>query len=132
MVGSGRSVGAGVRPEPEEGITIVGEATRLIGVAGSVTTVAAVEIGLAVYDRDRTHGFVLTKAAAEDVFRTLATERRADRAHNPGLAADRVDTIVAGSLVLVTAMRHLGFDSCTVSEADILDGIAAELLRDTR
>ena len=46
---------------------------------------AAVEIGLATYDRDRIHHFVLTHDAAEDVFRTLATEPRADRIHNPGL-----------------------------------------------
>jgi exopolyphosphatase / guanosine-5'-triphosphate,3'-diphosphate pyrophosphatase len=102
-------------------------AKRMIGLAGSITTVAAVEIGLHTYDRDRIHHFVLTKAAAEDVFRTLATERRADRAFNPGLAPERVDTIVAGAAILVTIMRHFEFDECLVSENDILDGIVASL-----
>ena len=105
----------------------VSEATRLIGVAGSVTTMAAVEIGLIDYDRDRTHHFVLRRAAAEDVFRTLATEKRADRAHNPGLAPDRVNTIVAGALILVAIMRHFDLDECLVSETDSLDGLAASL-----
>jgi exopolyphosphatase/guanosine-5'-triphosphate,3'-diphosphate pyrophosphatase len=98
-------------------------ARRLIGLAGTVTTVAAVEIGLATYDRDRIHHFVLTKAAAEDVFRTLATESLADRRHNPGLDAARADVIVGGCCVLVSIMRAFGFGECLVSEADILDGL---------
>ncbi len=104
-------------------------ADRLIGVAGSIVTVAAVEIGLPTYDRDRLHRFELTRAAAEDVFRTLATENRRDRAHNPGLAADRVDTIVAGALILVTVMRHWKHDVCLVSQTDGLDASARSMLR---
>jgi exopolyphosphatase/guanosine-5'-triphosphate,3'-diphosphate pyrophosphatase len=108
-------------------IPAVKEARTLVGVAGTVTTMAAVEIGLAAYDRDRIHHFVLTKAAAEDVFRTLATERRADRIHNPGLEEARADVIVGGAAILVTIMRHFDFAECLVSEADILDGLAASL-----
>jgi exopolyphosphatase/guanosine-5'-triphosphate,3'-diphosphate pyrophosphatase len=102
-------------------------ARRLVGLAGTVTTVAAVEIGLADYDRDRIHHFVLTRTAAEDVFRTLATEPRRDRIFNPGLEEGRADVIVAGCVILVTIMRHFGFDECLVSEADILDGLAMSL-----
>jgi exopolyphosphatase / guanosine-5'-triphosphate,3'-diphosphate pyrophosphatase len=98
------------------------EARRLVGLAGTVTTMAAVEIGLPVYDRDRIHHFVLTREAAEDVFRTLATEAADDRRHNPGLEAGRVDVIVGGAAVLVAVMRHWAFDELIVSEADILDG----------
>ena len=105
------------------------DAARMVGLAGSVTTVAAVELGLARYDRDRIHHFRLTRAAAEDVFRTLATEARDDRRANPGLEAERVDVIVGGALILVAVMRYFDFDDCLVSEADILDGIAASLLR---
>ena len=105
----------------------LGAADRLVGVAGTVTTVAAVEIGLLEWDRDRVHGFVLTRDAAEDVFRTLATEPLVDRVHNPGLSADRADVIVAGCCILVGVMRRLGFDECLVSDADLLDRIAAEL-----
>lgn len=103
------------------------QATRLIGVAGSITTAAAVEIGMSTYDREKVHHFVLTRAAAEDVFRTLATERRADRAANPGLPPDRVDTIVAGVLILVTVLRHFDASEILVSDSDILDGAAASL-----
>jgi len=104
------------------------EASLLVGLAGTVTTVAAVELGLARYDRDRIHHFRLTRAAAEDVFRTLATEARADRIHNPGLEEARADVIVGGCCVLVAVLRYFELAECLVSEADILDGMAAGLL----
>jgi exopolyphosphatase / guanosine-5'-triphosphate,3'-diphosphate pyrophosphatase len=107
----------------------VREAARLVGLAGTVTTMAAVEMGLQAYDRGRVHHFVLTRDAAEDVFRTLATEKRADRIFNPGLEEARADVIVGGALVLVTIMRWLDADDCLVSEADILDGLVGTLLR---
>lgn len=103
------------------------DAATLVGLAGTVTTVAAVELGLAEYDPVRIHHFVLTKAAAEDVFRTLATETAAQRRHNPGLEPGRVDVIVGGAAVLVTVLRTLGFDELLVSEADILDGLIRSL-----
>ncbi len=114
----------------ERAIPGVAEAVTLVGLAGTVTTVAAVEMGLPEYDRDKIHHFRLTKAAAEDVFRTLATENAAARAHNPGLEAGRVDVIVGGAIVLVTILRALGFDEVLVSEADILDGLARTALQE--
>ena len=107
------------------------EARQLVGLAGTVTTVAAVEQGLATYDRDRIHHFSLTRAAAEDVFRTLATERRADRLHNPGLEPGRADVIVGGTAILVAIMRYFDFETCLVSESDILDGLVLSLLEGT-
>lgn len=101
---------------------------RLVGVAGTITTVAAVELGLATYDRDRIHHFGLSKEAAEDVFRTLATESLADRIHNPGLHPGRADVIVAGVCILVRIMRYFDFEECLVSEADLLDGLAMSML----
>jgi exopolyphosphatase/guanosine-5'-triphosphate,3'-diphosphate pyrophosphatase len=109
-------------------VPAVADARTLVGVAGTITTVAAVEIGLATYDRDRIHHFRLTRDAAEDVFRTLATESRADRIHNPGLEEARADVIVGGCCVLVAIFRRFGFDEMIVSEADILDGLALSLV----
>ncbi len=100
----------------------------VVGVGGTITTVAAVELGLLSHDPASLEGFVLTRDAAEDVFRTLATESRRDRAFNPGLPADRVDLIVGGCCVLVEAMRHLGIEQVRVSRHDLLDGVVAELL----
>ncbi len=103
-------------------------ASTVIGLAGTVSTVAAVEIGLATYDRDRIHHFVLTKDAVEDVFRTLATEARVDRMANPGLEEARADVIVGGCCALVALYRRLGLDQVLVSEADILDGLARSVI----
>lgn len=104
------------------------EARTFVGLAGTITTVAAVEIGLAEYDRERIHHFHLTHAATEDVFRTLATESHDDRLANPGLERERADVIVGGCCVLVAIFRHWGFDECLVSEADILDGLALSMM----
>lgn len=101
---------------------------KLVATGGTATTAAAVELGLAAYDSDRIHRFELTRAAAEDVFRTLATESAADRIANPGLHPDRAGVIVAGLCILVKVMRYFDFDRCLVSEADILDGLARSLL----
>ena len=131
-------------PAPEELSNAIAEATELfddllrdlpqahaartvIGLAGTVTTVAAVEMGLAEWDRDVIHHFRLTRAAAEDVFRTLATEALADRVHNPGLEAARADVIVGGCCALVALFRTLGLDDLLVSESDILDGLVFSL-----
>jgi exopolyphosphatase/guanosine-5'-triphosphate,3'-diphosphate pyrophosphatase len=104
------------------------EARQLVGLAGTITTVAAVEMGLPEYDRERVHHFRLTRDAAEDVFRTLATETRAQRLHNPGLEEARADVIVGGTAILVAIMRTFEHDECLVSEADILDGLVRSLL----
>jgi exopolyphosphatase/guanosine-5'-triphosphate,3'-diphosphate pyrophosphatase len=100
----------------------------LVGLAGTVSAVAAVEQGLAEYDRSRIHHFVLTKDAAEDVFRTLATESRAERLGNPGLEEARADVIVGGCCALVAILRYFDADRLLVSEADILDGLALSQL----
>ena len=93
-----------------------------------MTTVAAVEQGLPEYDRERIHHFRLTRAAAEDVFRTLALEPAAERRHNPGLEPERVDVIVGGAIVLAAILRTFAFDELLVSEDDILDGLARSLV----
>ena len=99
------------------------DARTLVGVGGTITTVAAVEIGLPVYDRGRVHHFRLTRAAAEDVYRTLATEPLLDRVHNPGLQRERADVIIGGCVVLVGIMRRLHAPELVVCDADLLDAL---------
>ena len=106
----------------------VANARTLVGLAGTVSCAAAVEIGLAEYDRDRIHHFRLSKEAVEDVYRTLATEDREERMANPGMEEARVDVIVGGLSILVKVMRQFDFDECLVSESDILDGLVASQL----
>ena len=113
-------------------VPALAEPARMIGLAGTVTTVAAVEIGLTAYDPARTHHFWLSRHAAEDVYRTLATESRAARLGNPGLEEARVDVIVGGCVVLVALLRFFDLEGCMVSESDILDGLAMSLLSPAR
>ena len=102
-------------------------AKTLIGTAGTVWTMGAIELGVDASESERIHHFRLTRAAAEEIFRTLATEPIAQRRHNPGLEPGRVDVIVGGVIVVVSVMRHWGFDEMLVSEADILDGLARSI-----
>jgi exopolyphosphatase / guanosine-5'-triphosphate,3'-diphosphate pyrophosphatase len=111
----------------EREIPAVREAATLVGLAGTITTVAAIELGLTEYDRDKIHHFRLDRTSAEDVFRTLATEPADVRRHNPGLEPGRVDIIVGGTLILVTIMRTFDFKELLVSEADILDGLVRSI-----
>lgn len=105
----------------------LGEAHTLVGLAGSVTTVAAVALGLETYDASRVHGTRLSAATvAKTSARLLAMthdERAAIRVIHPG----RVDVINAGVLVLRRIMEATGSPEVLVSEHDILDGIAWSL-----
>ena len=98
---------------------------EIIGVAGTIVTIAMVELGLTQFDVLKLHGFALTRDAAEDVFRTLATEALRDRLFNPGLNADRADVIVGGCCAVVAIMRKLQRSHIIISTASLLDGVVA-------
>lgn len=101
--------------------------SRLIGLAGTVSTLSMLEQGLAVYDWARVHHSVLDLAAVERWCETLAREHAATRARRPGMVAGREDVIVGGAVVLRAVMRRYGFERCLVSETDILDGLASSI-----
>ena len=103
-------------------------ATRVVGVAGTIVTIAAIELGIARFDPVALHDMTLTREAAEDVFRTLATESLIDRKSNPGLPPERADVIVGGCCALVGIMRRLRIPSVTVSVHNLLDGVVQHIL----
>jgi exopolyphosphatase/guanosine-5'-triphosphate,3'-diphosphate pyrophosphatase len=102
---------------------------RLVGLAGTVSTLASLQLGMTEYDRDRIHHAVLSAVDVGAWLRRLAGEGAAERLARPGMVAGREDVIVGGALILDAVMGRFGFDECLVSEADILDGMAAGLLR---
>jgi exopolyphosphatase/guanosine-5'-triphosphate,3'-diphosphate pyrophosphatase len=106
---------------------IVGTPMRTVGVAGTIVTIAAVELGLQEFDDTALHGMTLSRDAVEDVFRTVATEPLALRVQNPGLGSDRADIIVAGCCILVATMRRLHLAEITVSTRGLLDGVASRV-----
>lgn len=100
---------------------------HLIGCSGTILTIAAVEIGSPDLESEHVDGFHLSRAAVEDVFRTLATEPLTTRVHNPGLPRVRADIIVGGCCILVALLRTLEAQGLTVSSGNILDGICREI-----
>ena len=110
----------------------VRQARTLIGLAGSVTTVAAIAMGLAAYDAARIHHARVSAAAVHEVTRGLLAQTRAARAAVGVMHPGRVDVIGGGTLVLDRLMERFGFSEVLVSEHDILDGMAWSLAGDSR
>ncbi len=102
----------------------VEQARTAVGLAGSVTTVAALALDLEQYDSERIHLSRLQAADVRAVTGRLLAMTRAERAALPVMHPGRVDVIGAGALVLATLVDRLGLSEVLVSESDILDGIA--------
>jgi exopolyphosphatase/guanosine-5'-triphosphate,3'-diphosphate pyrophosphatase len=100
-----------------------------VGEAGSVTTVAALALGLPAYDADAIHGSRIPVDDVRRVTADLLTATRATRAALPVMHPGRVDVIGAGALILRVLMDEFGLSEVVVSEHDILDGIALRLAR---
>ena len=107
------------------------DARTLIGLAGSVTTVAAIAMGLPAYDAARIHHARVAAADVHAVTRGLLTQTRAERAALGVMHPGRADVIGGGALVLDRLMQRFGFTEVLVSEHDILDGMAWSLAGDS-
>jgi exopolyphosphatase/guanosine-5'-triphosphate,3'-diphosphate pyrophosphatase len=101
--------------------------TTFIGLAGSVTTVAAMALGLHEYDADLIHGSALSMEEVDAVTNEMLHMTRAQRAELGFMHPGRVDVIGGGALVLRESMRLLGFTQVVVSEKDLLDGVVIAL-----
>jgi exopolyphosphatase/guanosine-5'-triphosphate,3'-diphosphate pyrophosphatase len=100
----------------------------MIGLAGTVSTLAALDLGLVVYERARLHHAVLSRAQVDRWLERLAGEDRRARLARPGMVEGRADVIVGGVIVLAAVMAGFDRRECLVSEDDILDGMAAALV----
>jgi exopolyphosphatase/guanosine-5'-triphosphate,3'-diphosphate pyrophosphatase len=105
----------------------VREAHTLVGLAGSVTTVAGIALGLPEYDSRRIHHSRISAEQVHDVTRRLLAMTHGERAELPVMHPGRVDVIGAGALILDRIVRRFAFSQVVVSEHDILDGIAWSL-----
>ncbi|MFF0560681.1 exopolyphosphatase [Streptomyces sp. NPDC004266] len=99
-------------------------AETLVGLAGSVTTVAAIALGLPEYDSEKVHHSRLSAAQVAEVTERLLASTHDERAAIPVIHPGRVDVIIAGALVLREIVERVGAREVVVSEHDILDGIA--------
>jgi exopolyphosphatase/guanosine-5'-triphosphate,3'-diphosphate pyrophosphatase len=104
--------------------------TTAIGVAGTITTLAALDLGLPEYDRKRVHGHLLTRGGARAQLERLAALPLDERRQVPALEPERAPVIVAGASILVAILDAYGLDGITASERGLLHGAvlaAAEL-----
>lgn len=95
-----------------------------LGVAGTITTLAAQDLALDEYDRDRVHGHMLTRDRARVQLERLASLPVAARRELPAMDPERAPVIVAGAVILAETLERYGLDAIEVSERDILDGAA--------
>jgi exopolyphosphatase/guanosine-5'-triphosphate,3'-diphosphate pyrophosphatase len=95
-----------------------------MAVAGTATTLAAVDLGLPEYDGSRIHGHVLTRRRIEELLDRLAPLDIPARQAVPGMEPARAPTIVGGTLCLAAAVDRLGLDAVEISDRDILHGVA--------
>jgi len=99
-------------------------ARTLVGLAGTVTTVTAIALGLPAYDADRTHHATISARQVHEVTATLLAQNHEQRAANPVIHPGRLDVLGAGALILDRTMDRFGFAEMVASDHDILDGIA--------
>ena len=97
-----------------------------IAVAGTPTSLAAIDQELDPYDPERVHGYVLSLDAIQHMYSMLSGKSLEERLKVPGLHPGRAPTIVAGVVILIQAMRAFGLQEIEVSEHDILYGAALE------
>jgi exopolyphosphatase/guanosine-5'-triphosphate,3'-diphosphate pyrophosphatase len=99
----------------------------LVGVAGTITTLAALARHVAPYDGAKVHGAVLAREEIERLHDELAREPLAQRRDRPELDPMRADVIVAGAVVALAVCDHAGASELTVSDRGVRWGLAAEL-----
>jgi exopolyphosphatase/guanosine-5'-triphosphate,3'-diphosphate pyrophosphatase len=115
------AIAAHVRPQLPEL-----EPREAIGVAATITSLAALDLDLDEYDPERVHGHRLTLAAVEQQLERLASLSLEERRRLPALDPGRAPVIVAGTVIVREVLRHFGLDEIEASEHDLLDGIALE------
>jgi exopolyphosphatase/guanosine-5'-triphosphate,3'-diphosphate pyrophosphatase len=102
---------------------------QLVGTAGTVTTLAAIDLALVAYDRQKVHGHCLTLARVAEILHRLAALPIRERRGVPGLEPGRADIIVAGAAIVAVSMERLGYSELRVSDDGLREGILLDLLR---
>jgi exopolyphosphatase/guanosine-5'-triphosphate,3'-diphosphate pyrophosphatase len=115
-----RSAFAGVPPLPDSGTPV--------GVAGTMTTLASISLGLVAYDGARVHGQIVHVRELRHVVERLASLTVDMRRRIPGMEPKRADVIVAGGIVALALLDHWGADAARISDRGVRWGLAEELL----
>jgi exopolyphosphatase/guanosine-5'-triphosphate,3'-diphosphate pyrophosphatase len=109
-------------------LSVPDAARRCVGLAGTVSTLAMIDLALVDYDEAAVHHHWLSLDAIRGWRDALASESIDDRRRRPGMVPGREDVIVAGAVILERVVDRLGVAGCLSSEHDILDGLARSVL----
>lgn len=125
-----RNLDAAVAAAP--GLVALAPGRRLVGLAGTVTTLAVLALGIRGYDRVRVHHAVLPFEAITQWCASLLAEPAKARGARPGVPRGREDVIAGGALILREVMDRFELPNCLVSETDVLDGLVLSVISDLR
>ncbi len=99
---------------------------RVIGIGGTATTLAAVDLGMTNYDQNKIHNYDLRYEATTEILNNFMSKGLDDRKKIPGLQPKRADVIIAGTIILHRIMELLNVGSLGISEYDNLEGLVFE------
>lgn len=114
------------------GMVTPGTEVTLVGTAGTITTLASMELRLAEYDPDRVNGHILTVETVDALVQLLATSTLEERKSLPGLEKGREDIILAGAVVMQEIMKRFGLTTMAVSDWGLREGIVLDLYEKVR
>jgi exopolyphosphatase/guanosine-5'-triphosphate,3'-diphosphate pyrophosphatase len=101
---------------------------RLIGTAGTVTTLAAMDLKMTEYDIEKINGCLLTRDKLEQIYNTIIPISSNIRRNYSGLEPGREVVIIAGTRIILSIMDLFGLREITVSDAGLLEGILLEAI----
>ncbi len=104
----------------------------LVGTAGTLTTLAALDLELDIYDSSKINNYRLTKKAINRLFDSLVAKTHLERAAMPGLEEGRADLIIIGTIIVLRTMEDFGFDEMVVSDYGLLEGLLLDLAESKR
>jgi exopolyphosphatase/guanosine-5'-triphosphate,3'-diphosphate pyrophosphatase len=110
-----------------DGMMISGPVKTLVGTAGTITTLAAMDLKLAEYDPGKINGHILARGTVNAIVRQLSVGTLKERRSLPGLEAGREDIILAGAMVTGEIMERFGFSTMLVSDWGLREGIVLDL-----
>jgi exopolyphosphatase/guanosine-5'-triphosphate,3'-diphosphate pyrophosphatase len=107
------------------------DGARLVGTAGTATTLAAIDLGLERFDAGRVHNHIIPLARLEEMASSLCSMPASERAGVKGLEPQRADLIIPGIILTISVMTAFSFPEILISSAGLLEGMAEELYERT-
>ncbi len=112
-----------------QGWRVLSGTSTLIGVAGTLTTLASIDLALPSFDREKVHKHVLTFVAVDSIFNKLSVKSLEELKQVPQILPERADIILAGILILLEVMKQMGTENVTVSDRGLRYGILMKEIR---